>query len=191
MSHTYEIKSICVFLGANPGHRPAYKEKAIELGEYLANEGITLVYGGGDIGLMGTLAETVMGLKGRVIGFIPKKLEGKVGNLEISEMHVVPDMHTRKNLMYGQSDAFIALPGGIGTMDELFETFTWHQLGYHRKPIGLLDTCGFYDQLENFLDHIVEEGFMTELQRNILQHAEDPAELITKLRLYGARLTGG
>jgi uncharacterized protein (TIGR00730 family) len=177
-----------VFLGSSPGKRPEYRAKAIELGEYLLKEDITLIYGGGDIGLMGILAETVMNGGGRAIGYIPEKLEERVGEIRLTEIHVVPDMHARKKEMYGRSDAFIVLPGGIGTLDELFETFTWHQLGYHRKPIGLLDACGFYEQLESFLDHIVEEGFMTQSQRNILQHAETPSELVTKLRLYAARL---
>ncbi len=190
MSNTDEIKAICVFCGASPGRKPIYKQKAIELGECLVKEGITLIYGGGDIGLMGILAETVKEHGGKVVGIIPERLEERAGRLDMAEIHVVPDMHSRKSMMYKLSDAFIALPGGIGTMDELFETFTWHQLGYHRKPIGLLDVEGFYDQLELFLDHVVEEGFMRKSQRDILQHSEVPPELITKLRLFAARIKG-
>ncbi|AKZ26000.1 TIGR00730 family Rossman fold protein [Ralstonia pseudosolanacearum] len=176
------MKSICVYCGSSPGERPEYKAGAIALGNEMVGRGLTLVYGGGNIGLMGIVADAVLRGGNPVIGIIPKSLVCKeVGHKDVTELHIVDSMHQRKQMMADRADAFIAMPGGIGTYEELFETFTWLQLGYHGKPIGLLNVAGFYDKLLAFIDHAVEEGFLKRHHADLLHVSADPAELIDRL----------
>jgi uncharacterized protein (TIGR00730 family) len=156
-----KLSSICVFCGANPGSRPLYLETARHLGVTLAQRGIDLVYGGSNIGLMHELAEAALGAGGRVIGVIPRLLvEREQAHRGLTELHVVDSMHQRKALMEQRADAFIALPGGLGTLDEMFEMLSWSQLGLHAKPCGLLNVNGYYDKLVAFLDHATQEAFL-------------------------------
>jgi uncharacterized protein (TIGR00730 family) len=154
------IRSICVFCGSASGSSPLYGEAAALLGREIAGRGLSLVYGGGNVGSMGVLAASAMEAGGRVTGIIPKKLNAVVEHLRLTELIVVEDMHERKALMQEKSDAFVALPGGIGTMEELFEVWTWRYIGYHRKPVGLLNIGVFYDGLLDFLRHMTAEGFL-------------------------------
>lgn len=154
------MKTVCVFCGSSQGSDARYLEEASNLGRTLAERGLTLVYGGGNIGTMGALARSCMDSGGRVIGIIPRRLHELVDHLDLSELLIVPDMHRRKALMQERSDAFIALPGGIGTLEELFEVWVWRSIGYHRKPVGILNTAGFYDRLLEFLNETVEKGFL-------------------------------
>ena len=171
-----KINNICVFSGSSTPTKEIYAEKTIELGKLLAEKHINLVYGGGNRGLMGTLASTVRENGGHVIGVLPEIFnvpEVRTRDNE-SELIVTPDMHTRKKAMYDKADAFIALPGGIGTFDELFESYTWKQIGFHDKPVLLLNIDGFYDGLLSFLDTTVEMGFLTEEARKALLVEEEP-----------------
>jgi uncharacterized protein (TIGR00730 family) len=146
---------------------------------------LALVYGGGKVGLMGVIADTVMAEGGRAIGVIPELLVNKeVGHNGLTELHVVPDMHQRKKMMADLSDAFVAMPGGVGTLEELFEVYTWAQLGYHGKPVAVLNIDGFYDPLISMLRHTVDEGFMRKTYFDILQIDADPVALIDKLQRY-------
>lgn len=155
------MRSLCVFCGSSPGTRPDYAALASRAGALIARRNLTLVYGGGRVGLMGALADAALAAGARVIGVIPQMLiDREVGHAGLSELHVVRTMSERKLLMGDLSDAFLALPGGIGTMDELFEAWTWTQLGLHRKPCALLNQDGYYDPLIAFLDRAVEEGFL-------------------------------
>lgn len=176
------MKSVCVYCGARPGTRPAYAAQAAALGRTLAERDITLVYGGGKVGLMGIVADEVLRCGGHVVGIIPKALMQKeIGHTGLSELHVVESMHERKQMMADRADGFIAMPGGIGTYEELFETFTWLQLGYHTKPIGLLNVEGFYDGLLTFLQHACTEGFLQPAHAALLQVASDPVALVDRL----------
>ena len=180
-----KLRSLCVYCGASSGHAAAYAQAARLLGTSLADQQITLVYGGGRVGLMGIVADAVMNAGGKVIGVIPKALmDTEVGHEHISELLVVKDMHERKALMAERADAFIALPGGLGTLEELFETLTWAQLGFHEKPIGLLNVNGFYDGLVNFLAHQVREGFVREEHAQLLFNESDASTLIEKLASF-------
>ncbi|MDD2133079.1 TIGR00730 family Rossman fold protein [Pseudomonas kurunegalensis] len=173
------VRSVCVFCGASIGANPAYREAAIALGQAIARRGLTLVYGGGAVGLMGVVADAAMAAGGEVVGIIPQSLlDAEVGHKGLTRLEVVDGMHARKARMAELSDAFIALPGGLGTLEELFEVWTWGQLGYHAKPLGLLDVNGFYDKLGGFLDHIVEEGFVRQQHRAMLLLAQQPDELL-------------
>lgn len=155
------MKRICVYCGSNPGLRQEYTAAAVAVGEALAARGLGLVYGGGAVGLMGVVADAALASGAEVIGVIPEKLMRKeIAHAGVTEMHVTKTMHERKALMTDLADGFIALPGGIGTFDELFETWTWGQLGYHRKPFGLLNVADYYTPLVTFLDHVTEQGFM-------------------------------
>ncbi|MBX9692362.1 MAG: TIGR00730 family Rossman fold protein [Cyanobacteria bacterium] len=183
------IKRICVFCGALPGKNPLYREAAVALGEKLVECGIELVYGGGKVGLMGVVADAVLHAGGHVIGVIPEALLAKeLGHKGISDLRVVKSMHERKALMSDLSDAFIALPGGFGTLDELFEVVTWLQLGAHDKPSGLLNIGGYYDHMLKFLDHVSAEGFLTVEDRQILLVDNDPGSLIEGLRSFVPRV---
>jgi uncharacterized protein (TIGR00730 family) len=185
------LNSICLFCGASPGSNPAYKLAAKHFGERLAQLNIRLVYGGGSVGLMGVAADACLANGGEVIGVIPRMLmEKEVGHAGVSKMHVVETMHERKALMTTLSDGFIALPGGYGTLDELFESLTWQQLAYHAKPIGLLNVGGFFDGLIQFLDHARDERFLREIHRESLQVDTNLDALIEKLRLAIAPDTG-
>ncbi len=152
---------VCVYCGSRPGLRPGYALAACTMGRAIAERGWQLIYGGGKVGLMGLLADAALASGGQVVGVIPESLmQREVGHPGLTELHVVPTMHRRKQMMAEDTDAFIALPGGIGTLEELFEVWTWAQLGYHDQPIGLLDVDGYYRSLLHFLDHSVEQGFL-------------------------------
>lgn len=179
------LKSVCVFCGASTGHNPLYREAATLLGRTLAERGLTLIYGGGAVGLMGVVADAVMAAGGQVIGIIPQSLErSEIGHKGLTRLEVVDGMHARKARMAELADAFIALPGGLGTLEELFEVWTWGQLGYHGKPLGLLDVNGFYQQLSSFLDHLVSEGFVRSPHRGMLQRSESADELLDQLSAW-------
>ena len=182
---TRELKRICVYLGSNPGNNPAYVAAAVALGRELAARHIGLVYGGSSTGLMGRLADTCLAEGGEVIGVIPKRLvEKEIAHKGLSESHVVNSMHERKQLMADFSDAFIALPGGIGTLEEFFEVLTWNQLGYHAKPCGLLDVSGYYACLTDHLNRMVDEGFLMADHRRMVLTSPDPGELIDRFANY-------
>ena len=176
------MKSLCVFCGSSPGNRPTYAALAVRTGELIARRGLKLVYGGGRVGLMGALADAALAAGGRVVGVIPQMLiDREVGHAGLSELHVVHTMSERKLLMGDLSDAFLALPGGIGTMDELFEAWTWTQLGLHRKPCALLNLDGYYDPLLEFLDRAVDEGFLQPQYRAALLVAADVETALDQL----------
>ncbi len=173
------MKSVCVFAGSRTGIREAYTAAAQALARELVARGHTLVYGGGNVGLMGVLAQSVMERGGRVIGVIPETLKlREVADYSITELKVVDSMHERKALMSDLSDGVIALPGGLGTLEELFEMLTWSQLGLHGKPAGLLNAGGYYDTLLEFLDRTVEEGFIEPAHRSLLLTDTDPGLLL-------------
>lgn len=174
--------SVCVYCGSRHGAKPAYAEAALALGTAIGARGWQLVYGGGKVGLMGEVADATLAAGGRVIGVIPESLmRREVGHTALSELHVVPTMHQRKQMMAERADAFIALPGGIGTLEELYEVWTWRQLGYHDSPIGLLNTGGFYDGLLQFMQHTVAEGFLSADQHAALRVGSDPQALLLEL----------
>lgn len=176
------LTRICVYCGSSLGASTAYREAAVELGRLLAERGIHLVYGGGGRGLMGVLADAALAAGGQVIGVIPRFLrELEVQHRGLSSLEVVETMHDRKARMAELADAFIALPGGIGTLDETFEVWTWTQLGAQAKPVGLLDAEGFYRPLVAFVDHLVRQEFLKPVHRAILQLAERPADLLDLL----------
>jgi uncharacterized protein (TIGR00730 family) len=179
------MKRICVFCGSSAGARPEYAEAARALGTLLARRGLGLVYGGGNVGLMGIVADAAMTAGGEVTGIIPDALlKMEVGHRDITTLHVVGSMHERKAMMAELSDAFIALPGGIGTLEELFEVWTWGQLGLHPKPLGFLDVAGYYTHLHTFLDHAAAEGFLKQRHRNMAAVEADPAVLLARLAAY-------
>ena len=173
---------ICVFCASTPGLRPSYAEGASALARALVDGGHTLVYGGGNVGLMGVIADAVLSAGGEAVGVIPHTLMAReIGHTGVTRLHVVDSMHERKALMADLSDAFVALPGGVGTFEELFEAITWTQLGLHRKPCGLLNVDGFYNGLLQFLDHAWAEGFIKPETRAIISAGSDPAELLQRL----------
>ncbi len=176
---------ICVYAGSNHGSDPAYADAAREFARLLAERGIGLVYGGGKVGLMGVLADTVLAAGGEVVGVMPQALvDREIGHHGLTELRVVGSMHERKALMADLSDAFVAVPGGIGTLEELIEVYTWSQLGIHEKACGLLNVRGYYDALAAFLDHAVDEGFLRPQHRAVLSVAADPGELLERLAAY-------
>ena len=174
--------SVCVYCGSRPGDNPAFAQAAVAVGQWIGAHGGQLVYGGGRGGLMGTVAEATRLAGGRVVGVIPQALVDKeLANRLCDELHIVQTMHERKALMAERSDAFVALPGGIGTFEELFEVWTWRQLGYHNKPVGLLNVAGYYDGLLSFLQTSVASGFMGDWQMDLLLAATDTGELMRRL----------
>src|SRR5580698_261386 len=176
------IKSVCVYCGSNSGSRPAYTQSARELGQTLAQRRIRLVYGGGRVGLMGTIADAVLAAGGEVTGVIPESLVAReVAHRSLKDLRIVPSMHQRKALMAELSDAFIALPGGFGTLEEFAEILTWAQLGLHRKPHGIINIDGFYDSLLAFFDHAVAEKFVRPSHRDLVISDPDPARLLDLL----------
>lgn len=180
-----DLKRICVYCGSSEGRNAAYAVAAERLGRLLARQGIGLVYGGANVGLMRILADAAMDAGGEAVGVMPKALvEKEKAHKGLSKLHVVASMHERKALMAELSDGFIALPGGAGTMDELFEVWTWGQLGFHRKPCGLLNVAAYYDPLAVFLDHAVTEGFVKDLHRDMLVVAKTPEEMLDRFRAY-------
>lgn len=176
------MRAICVFCGSSPGGRPAYGEAAAAMGRAIAARGLELVYGGGKVGLMGIAADAALAAGGRVTGVLPRALlEREVGHHGLSELHVVGSMHERKARMAELSDAFVALPGGFGTFEELCEVITWGQLGIHSKPCGLLNAEGYYDPLLTLFDRAVEERFVRPEHRAIVRVATTPAALLDEL----------
>jgi uncharacterized protein (TIGR00730 family) len=185
------VRRICVYAGSNPGTDPAYADAARELAALLAERGIGLVYGGGHVGLMGVLADTALAAGGEVIGVMPQALiDREIGHTGVTELRVVGSMHERKALMAELSDAFVAVPGGIGTLEELIEVYTWSQLGIHAKACGVLNVAGYYDHLAAFLDHAVEAGFLRPQHRAVLSVASSPADLLDRLAAYEPPVVG-
>lgn len=177
-----ELRRVCVFCGSNHGRQAAYTVAAGKIGRVLAGREISLVYGGGDVGLMGELADAALGAEGEVIGVIPEfMVDHEVAHHRITRLEVVASMHERKARMAELADGFIALPGGWGTFEELFEIVTWAQLGLHDKPIGLLDVGGFYGELLSFLDHAVSEGFIKAKHRSLLMADDDIDRLLDRM----------
>ena len=176
---------LCIFCGSSPGARPEYAAATTELATLLTGRGIGIVYGGASVGLMGLLADTALEAGGEVVGVIPEALERKeIARSGLTELHVVGSMHERKALMAELSDGFIALPGGSGTLEELFEVFTWSQLGLHRKACALLNVAGYYDGLAAFLDHAVDERFLRPEHRAMLLSEDTPATVLAALEAF-------
>lgn len=179
------LKRICVFCGSSPGLLPAYAEAARDLGFLLAEKGIGLVYGGGNVGMMGIIASAVLEKNGDVIGVIPRDLADKeVAYTELSDLRIVGSMHERKALMADLADGFIAMPGGLGTIEEFFEVLTWAQLGIHPKPCGLLNVAGYFDKLMEFLDHVVDQQFVIRDHLSIVLLEESAEALIKTFETY-------
>ncbi len=182
------MNKICVYCGSSPGRRPEYLSAAQSLGRVMAEKGIGLVYGGARIGVMAAIANSVLENNGEVTGVMPRFLvEREVAHKELTELRIVESMHERKKVMVELADGFIALPGGLGTLDELFETLTWAQLGLHHKPCGLLNICSYYDDLLNFLDNCTRERFVGEDHRKMLLVENSAEVLIEKLANYQAQ----
>ena len=184
------MKRVCVFCGSSAGARPVYAEAARATGRLLAERGIGLVYGGGNVGLMGEVADAVLAAGGRVTGVIPRALmEREVGHRGLTTLHVVGSMHERKALMVDLSDGFVALPGGFGTLDELCEALTWSQLGIHAKPCGVLNVEGYFDALLALFDHATREGFVRDAHRRLVLEATEPAALLDAMARFQAPVT--
>jgi uncharacterized protein (TIGR00730 family) len=177
----HSMHRVCVFCGSSSGTEADYREGAFSLGKAIGERGFELVYGGGSLGLMGAVARGTLSVSAPVTGIIPEAIHKRVPALDGIRLEVVPGMHERKKRMYGLSDAFIALPGGIGTFEETFEAFTWLQLGYHRKPVALLNIRHFFDPLISLLDHATESGFIKPLHRSLLVCRETVDELLSDL----------
>jgi uncharacterized protein (TIGR00730 family) len=176
------MKRVCVFCGSSVGARVVYAETAKQLGRLLASKGVGLVYGGGNVGLMGVIADAVLEAGGEVIGVIPRALaDREIAHSGLTTLHVVDSMHTRKAMMAELADAFIAMPGGVGTFEEFFEAVTWTQLGLHRKPCGLLNVAGFYTPLEQFIDQAVTERFIRPVHRTAIVVDDNPDRLLERL----------
>ena len=179
------MKSVCLYLGSSPGARPEYEAVVRQLATTIAHRNMTLVYGGGNVGLMGVAANAALEAGGEVIGVIPADIaEKEVGHYGLTELQVVDSMHERKMRMAKLADGIIALPGGLGTLEELFEMLTWSQLGFHNKPIGLVNVAGYFDLLLAFLDHSVEERFVKQAHRDLLLMERDPELLLDRMVGY-------
>ena len=179
------MKSVCVYCGSNTGSRPVYAERAAQLGDRLARDGLAVVYGGGNVGLMGIVADAALAAGGEVVGVIPEQLVGwEVAHRGVTRLEVVANMHERKARMFDLSDAFVALPGGFGTMDEMFEMLTWRQLGLGDKPCAFLDVDAFYAPLVSMMDRMVAERFLHADQRRDLWHGEDIGAMLAWMRAY-------
>jgi len=179
------MERITVYCGSSPGKNPAYQAAAINLGRVMASRKITLVYGGGSVGLMGILARTVVEEGGQVIGVIPRAIaEMEVAYTELQDLRIVEDMHSRKKMMADLADAFIALPGGLGTVEELMEILTWGQLGFHQKPTGILNIDGFFDPLLVFLERLREDQFIAPEHQSMLLVDQNPASLLDQFVSY-------
>jgi len=174
--------AVAVYCGSRLGDDPAYAEAARRVGTLIGERGWRLVYGGGRAGLMGVVADATLAAGGSVVGVIPHALMSReLGHAGLTELHVVDTMHERKRMMAERADAFVALPGGIGTFEELFEVWTWRQLGYHDQPIGLLNVAGYYDELLRFLEKTVARGFLSTAQQDLLEVSDDAATLLSRL----------
>ena len=179
------MRRVCVYAGSNPGNDPAFADAARALAAVLAERGIGIVYGGGKVGLMGVIADSALAAGGEVVGVMPQALiDREIGHGGLTELQVVDSMHERKARMAELADAFIAVPGGIGTLEELIEVYTWSQLGIHDKACGVLNVNGYYDALARFLDHAVTAGFLRPQHREVLSVAADPAELLDQLAAF-------
>lgn len=178
------MKRICVYCGSSPGVNGTYGEAARRLGITLVQNNLELVYGGAEIGLMGEVANAVLRTGGKVIGVLPQAFAEKVSHRGLTELHIAGSMHERKQMMFDLSDAFIALPGGLGTIEELTELLTWAQLGFHNKPCGLLNIAGYFNSFLSFLDHAVSQGFIKPAHREMLFTAEEPGVLLELFRSY-------
>ena len=179
------MKSICVYCGSSLGAADHYADAARALAGQMVAGKLALVYGGGNVGLMGVIADEVMRLGGEATGVIPIALMDKeVGHRNLTRLHVVKDMHERKAMMAELSDGFIAMPGGIGTLEELFEVLTWSQLGFHNKPIGLLNVNGFYDDLIKFIQHLVAQGFLRSEHASLMMHEPDAPGLLQRFKTF-------
>jgi uncharacterized protein (TIGR00730 family) len=184
------LQSICVFCGSSTGANPAYRQAAASLGRAIAASGRRMVYGGGNVGLMGVLADAALERGGEVVGVIPRHLvDLEVAHQSLTDLRVVESMHQRKQLMADLADGFVVLPGGLGTLEEFFEVWTWGQLGLHRKPYGLLNVASYFDSLLAFLDHSVSERFVRPDHRRLLLVAEDSMELLHRLDTYAVPLS--
>ena len=174
--------SLCVYCGSRTGAEPAFAAVAAEVGRWIGAHGGQLVYGGGNNGLMGVMADAALAAGARVVGVIPQSMvEREWAKRDCTELHVVDNMHQRKSMMAERADAFLALPGGIGTFEEFFEAWTWKQLGFHAKPIGLLDARGYYQGLLQFLQHAVQQGFMAQSLMDLVRIGTDPQVLLPQL----------
>lgn len=183
--------SLCVYCGSRHGTRPEYTSAARAVGAEIGRRGWQLVYGGGNVGLMGEVANAALAAGARVVGVIPRVLkEREVGHTGLHEQHVVDTMHQRKQMMAERAHAFLALPGGIGTFEELFEVWTWRQLGYHDQPIGLLNVAGYYDTLVAFMDRTVREGFLSPEQLKTVSTGSDPGALLDRLQMLAGGAIG-
>ena len=181
------VRRICVYCGSNMGARPEYADAALQLADVLVKNELELVYGGAAVGIMGVIADRVLEQGGRVHGVIPKFLQDKeIAHEGLTELHIVSSMHERKTMMADLSDAFVALPGGFGTLEEIIEILTWSQLRFHDKPCGILNVRGYFDHLLKYLDHAVAEGFLRPENREMLLHDADPEELIKQYQIYTA-----
>lgn len=184
------MKSVCVFCGSNPGNDPVYADAARAMGAEIARRGMVLVYGGGAVGLMGIVADAALAAGGEVHGVIPRALrEKEVGHHHLTRLEIVETMHIRKARMAELSEGFIAMPGGIGTFEELFEIWTWGQLGIHDKPLAFLNVAGFYDPLATFLDNTVEAGFLKQTHRAMTITDTQPATLLDRMEQYVPAVT--
>jgi uncharacterized protein (TIGR00730 family) len=181
------VRSVCVFCGSNSGTKPAYEQAAIELGGTIAERGLMLVYGGSKVGLMGSIADAALAAGGRVHGVIPQALLDKeLAHRGLTQLDVVASMHERKARMADLSDGFVALPGGAGTLEEIFEVWTWAQLGFHAKPVGFLNAAAYYDRLADFFDHAVNEAFVRPGLRDMLIFETEPRLLLDRFDAYVA-----
>jgi uncharacterized protein (TIGR00730 family) len=181
------VRAVCVFCGSNAGARAAYAEAAVDVGRSIAARGLSLVYGGAAVGLMGLLADAALAAGGKVVGVIPTALiEREIAHSGLTELREVRSMHERKAVMADSSDAFLALPGGAGTLEEVFEAWTWAQLGHHQKPVGLLNVAGFFDGLVSFLDHQCRERFVRQEHRDMLIVESEPGRLLDRFASYRA-----
>ncbi|MBA0128004.1 TIGR00730 family Rossman fold protein [Haloechinothrix sp. YIM 98757] len=179
--------SVCVFCGSSRGAEGRYLEHASDLGALLARRGFRVVYGGAQVGMMGVVADAALAAGGEVVGVLPQSMaDREIAHTGLSELHVVDGMHERKAMMAELSDAFIALPGGIGTLEELFEIWTWMQIGLHDKPVGLLDVAGFYQPLLRMVEHMVREGFLHSANRDTLAVDADPVRLLEAFSRHAA-----
>ena len=184
------MKRICVFCGSSPGKDARYMDGAKQLGRAIAGNKCGLVYGGSNVGLMGAVADTVMEAGGEVVGIIPKSFADLVSHPGLTRLHVVDSMHERKTMMFELSDAFVALPGGFGTLEEILEVLTWAQLGFHGKPCGLINVGGYFDSLLMFLEHAIAEGFIKRAHLDMLLVSDNPVDLLMRMESYRAPEVG-
>ncbi len=184
MKWRWNMKSVCVYCGSSQNVPDIYFNAAEKLGSLLASQNISLIYGGANIGIMGKIADSVLAGGGKVTGIIPDSLFDIVAHKHLTELKVVKSMHERKHMMFELSDGFIAMPGGLGTLDELFEILTWSQLGFHKRPCGLLNSAGYWNKLLEFLDHAVAEKFIKDEHRDMIIVEENPEKLLERFRAF-------